>query len=178
MNWLRISLPYLVLLVGLMVVAREYRGNAETSGGKVGFDYDALAQTLVMDDGRAKPLDSVARNTLLMLYEKQRFTHEGEDVDAIAWMMDVIARPQVAHNYKVFRVDHADLLELGGLRPSDGYDDKFFSYNQLLPLWSELTERVPAIGDDGPETPYERAMVDVFSKLRLYQQFISNNRPL
>lgn len=178
MKRLKPALPVLVLLLGLMVCWSQYKRNAEVAGAQAGFDYDALASATVMDDGRAKPLDSVARNALLALYGKQRFVYEGEKVDALVWMMDLIARPNYAHQYKVFRIDHPDVIELLGLRPSDGYDNKFFSYSQILPARGDFMEAARAANAKEVKSVYDAALGQLADKYFLYESFARANRPL
>lgn len=171
-------LPYLLLGLALLIVLSYYGRNMKVAGGDEGFDFHALAKTVVMDDGRAKPLDAVARNTLLVLYNKQKLVHEGEKIDAIVWMMDLLARPNVAHDYKVFRIDHPDVIELLGLRPSDGADDKFFSYNQVLAGRTNIFEQSQALEEKTQPTVYDRGVLELAQKISLYEQFAIGRRPL
>ena len=48
---------------------------------------------------------------------------------AIQWLADVMARPEVANNYKVFRVDNEDIKGMLGLKNNE----KRFSWNELFP---------------------------------------------
>jgi len=178
MKLLKQSVPYVALLIVLLLLGSKLARNASVGGAREFFDYGALSRTVVMDEGRAKPLDSVARNALLVLYNKQQFTHDGERIDAIVWLMDVIARPTVARQYKVFRIDHADVIQLMGLRPEDGDDDKHFSYAQLEAGRPALMEAARAIGSDGPRTAYDKELIDLVVKLRLYAELSGASRPL
>ena len=61
-----------------------------------GFDLDGFARLPALEGGRVKPLDSIARNSLLMIRSQQSFRHEGRTVGADEWLADVLFRPKVA----------------------------------------------------------------------------------
>ena len=46
-------------------------------GKQHGFDVDAFGHLPVLDGGRVKPIDSFARNSLLVIRGRQGFTFEG-----------------------------------------------------------------------------------------------------
>jgi len=182
MSGLKKSLPYVVLALGLLVVAMTYSKNAKINApaGAADLDFNALAHTVVMDEGRVKPLDTVARNVLLVLYGKQAFKHEGQRVDAIAWLADAMARPQVADQYKVFRIDHPDVITTAGLSQAEGEDGKYFSYAQLLPARRDvfMSGRAASQKDSKDQTPYEKATLKLGTQLGLYEQLSLSYRPL
>jgi len=69
----------------------------------------------VLAEGRIKPLDSVARSTLLVLQGRQRVVKpDGAELTPDEWLLDVLFRPELADSYKVFVVDNVDLLSLIG----------------------------------------------------------------
>ncbi len=71
--------------------------------GKVrGLDLDAFGQLPVLEGGRIKPIDSVARNSLLMLRSKQGFSYAGRSVGGDEWILDAMFRPQIADQQPVF----------------------------------------------------------------------------
>jgi ABC-type transport system involved in cytochrome c biogenesis permease subunit len=75
----------------------------------------AFGRLPVLSGGRIEPLDSVARNTLLVIQGRQRVvTAEGKELSPDEWLLDVFFRPDLADNYKVFVVDNTDLLSLVG----------------------------------------------------------------
>ena len=65
--------------------------------GKVrGFDLDGFASLPVLEGGRVKPLDSLARNSLLMIRSQQTFRYQGRALGADEWFLDVLFRPATA----------------------------------------------------------------------------------
>lgn len=179
MNRMKKALPYIVFALAFMIVAQFYMKNSRVRGGQEGYDYDALARAVVMDDGRAKPLDTVARNAMLVIQGKQYFvTRDDEKMDAIVWFIDAIARPDVAAEYQVFQVYHPDVIELAGLRPEDGYDGKHFSYNQLLPARSVVLSSSSVLSEKEALTPYDSALLKLAGQLVLYEDLTQARRPL
>src|SRR5205085_10506388 len=67
--------------------------------------------------GRVKPLDTVARNSLLIMHGKQELRLEGGPAgagSAMQWLTDVLFNAPVADKYPVFVVQNAEVLGLFG----------------------------------------------------------------
>src|SRR5205823_2993259 len=65
--------------------------------------------------GRIQPLDSLARNDLMVISGKQEFvdTTDGDKTyPAIDWLLTVWAKPDTASKYRIFRIEHPQLLGL------------------------------------------------------------------
>jgi ABC-type transport system involved in cytochrome c biogenesis permease subunit len=75
----------------------------------------AFGRLPVLAEGRIKPLDSVARSTLLVLQGRQRVvTPDGTEITPDEWLLDVLFVPERADTYRTFVVDDTDLLLLIG----------------------------------------------------------------
>ena len=62
-------------------------------------------------NGRIQPLDSVGRNALLVMRGKQTVALEnGKKLPASEWLLEVLMKPELADERKVFRIDHPELL--------------------------------------------------------------------
>ena len=88
----------------------------------------SFARLPVSYQGRVKPLDTVARNTLTILSGRQTLEHEGRKLTAAQWLIDVICKRDVAFKYRIFRVDHPEVLGLFGWKQETR---KRFSYEAL-----------------------------------------------
>jgi hypothetical protein len=83
-------------------------------------------------NGRVKPLDTVARTSLLMLQRRQLVTTpDRRTLPPIEWMLDVLYRPAVADEYRHFEIVHPDVLALTNVTTADGAGGKRFSFRQL-----------------------------------------------
>ena len=108
------------------------------------FDLETFGSLPVQEKGRVKPLDTVARNALLVMRGKQTVP-DGPDVgyfeklfygkksprylSAMEWFAKLTLNPQEADGYKVFRIDHPEVLGLFGFEPGK---EKYFSFNDLF----------------------------------------------
>ena len=79
------------------------------------FDLEGFSRIPVLRGGRVKPIDSVARNTLLVLRNKRTaLDGDGNKVPAINWFAEVLFNPEAGDNLKTFLVDHDQVLGLLG----------------------------------------------------------------
>ena len=73
---------------------------------------DSFSRIPVLRGGRVKPIDSVARNTLLVLRSKRTALDEsGVKIPAIKWLADVLFKPEQADKLKtclLYTSDAAD----------------------------------------------------------------------
>ena len=115
--------PFLVLALGLLYLAPRFFNSYNS--GKDGFDFDAYAALPVQDGGRFKPMDTVARMTLMLVSGKQTFLDENnQSQPAIKWLLYVMrldhrdsASRNRIFNRKVFRIENDQVLSLLGLEP-------------------------------------------------------------
>ena len=72
----------------------------------------------VVYEGRPKPFDTLARNVLKAISERQTWVdNDGHRHPAVEWLLDVVTDPDVAANEPVFHIDDKDLLDILGLTP-------------------------------------------------------------
>ncbi len=140
------------------------------------YRYGQLGLLPVSADGRVKPLDTVARNSLMILSDKQTLRQDGASVPAIQWLTDVIARHEQADEYPVFRIDHPGVLSLLGLKQSDG---KRFSFNRIMKHAQTVSEQVQQARQVKPKQrdPYQKHVLELSRQLNLYVQLGSMQRP-
>ena len=161
-------IPALVLLLGALYLASPLLRPTQSD-----FNLDGFGRIPVVANGRTKPLDSVARNTLLILQGRQRVvTPDGTSLTPTAWLLDVFFRPDRADTYQHFEIVNPGLLDVFGLKIEDGDGKKRFSYNQLTPKLEEL-DRQAGLADgveSAVRTPYQRAVVNLRDHVIFYQQ--------
>ena len=127
--------------------------SAVRSGGSDGFstyDYRAFGAIPVSEDGRVKPMDTVARNTLLQFSGKQSLIEEmlldsedGDGLPAIVWLAEAVSQRPEARQRAVFRIDDPDVLGLMGKTPDDG---KYFAFDDIGPYLGEIEEQAQIAG--------------------------------
>ena len=162
--------PVLALsLVGLIVLpAARVRGPATAAA-----DWQAAGRLPVMHEGRVKPLDTVARNTLQLLSNRTtvKMPEGGEGptgtVSATEWLLAVMANADWVADAPVFRVDAFELLDLFDLTRRKGHR---YTFNELQGGREALQEQIAAARDVPPEqrTFFQKKCGEINSKLMTY----------
>jgi ABC-type transport system involved in cytochrome c biogenesis permease subunit len=154
------------------------------------FAFNEFGKLPVVFDGRLKPMDSLARNSLLQIRQTQTlntepwkgWTEKPKIIPATEWLANVMMNPEVADAWPVFRVDNPDLitfLKLPERNPALQQDGEHYSWNQIAPSFDALNrenERVQKI-ESVDRTAYERAVGKVFERLLLYEQLKNTLQP-
>ena len=165
---------YLFLAVfTLVIVGRQIRPIDSYDG----FDLKRFSALPVQVGGRIKPLDSVARNTLLILASRQKvITPEGRTLKPIEWFMDLTMKPEVADTYRVFKIEFPDDLGLAGLAREG---QRYYAFNDLIPHFEEIN-RIARNIDPEPQkrSPHERQMAELNNGLTLYHHIMHSLHPV
>ena len=161
-------LPFLVVLVGLGYVGYTLIPPAAPADAP---DHVAFGRLPVLVGGRIKPIDTVARTTLLQFQGRQTVRlADGTALAPSQWIADVLLDDRKANAYQVFEVVHPDLLALLKLKEEDGAGKKRFSYQQLSPGLEELQRQAGlAQSIEAPRrTPFQRAVIALRDNVGLY----------
>ncbi|WPJ94364.1 cytochrome c biogenesis protein CcsA [Coraliomargarita algicola] len=155
-----------VVLSGL----RSFKSDSE-------YDLESFAELPVQVGGRIKPLDSVARNTLLLLSGRQKVvTAEGTELSPIQWFMDLTMRPEIADNYPIFKIEFPDDLGLAGLAKEG---ERYYSFNELLPFSEELRKLHSEVDPEPKKrSAYDNQIVDINNGLMRYHRIMHSLHPI
>ncbi len=158
----------LAILCALAAVAATLRA-PQSSGA---YDTVAFGRLPTLVNGRLKPLDTVARTSLLILQGRQSVsTPDGRTISPDEWLLDVLFRPALANSYQTFAIVHPDVLTLFDLTREQGAGKKRFAFDQLKMGLPEL-ERQSKLADatDAPvRTAFQRAVIQLRDNVILYQ---------
>jgi ABC-type transport system involved in cytochrome c biogenesis permease subunit len=132
-----------------------------------GFALDEFGRLPVLEGGRVKPLDSLARNSLLVIRGAQSFRHQGREVGASEWLLDVLFRPDVADAQEVFQIDDPDVLGMLGMAQSS---QRRFSFAVIAPHLDQLEKQATAAEriDAKQRTRFQSALVNLANRIFLY----------
>jgi ABC-type transport system involved in cytochrome c biogenesis permease subunit len=194
-------LPLLALLVAAGWLGLALRAPAT----KTAIDLNAFGRLPVLVNGRIKPLDTVARTSLLVLQGRQRVSDPTNPQPLVAtpteWLADVLFNPEKADTYPTFRLsatDSPELLTLMGLTEADTkirYENAAlrtlaladfvpgtrtrFSFNQLSTKLSELDRQAQLAEpiDAQVRTPFQKAVIQLRDRLLLYQRLKHSLQP-
>jgi ABC-type transport system involved in cytochrome c biogenesis permease subunit len=177
MNRLQRAFPWVVLALGIAyAVSLAVIGVSGAGGNRGGFDWDAAGRIPISADGRVKPLDTFARNNLLMLSGKQTYDVDGHAAPAIQWIMEQTSNPEAAGERRIFRIDHPDVVSLLGVTDTKRTR---FSFNEIVKNYkkiseqTELAEAVPTKQRD----PFQKAVTDLDRRLMQYYQIARGGAP-
>ncbi len=167
----------IIYLIVFGIAALVLLGGLRSSKVDSDFDLEAFVELPVQVGGRIKPLDSVARNTLLILSGRQKVvTDEGVTLSPIEWFLDLTMRPELADTYPVFKIEFPDDLGLVGLAEQG---QRYYSFNELLPYSEELS-RLHGEINPAPElrSPYEKQIADINNGLIRYHRVMHSLHPI
>jgi ABC-type transport system involved in cytochrome c biogenesis permease subunit len=136
--------------------------------GKVrGLDVAGFGRLPVLEGGRVKPADSVARNALLMIRSTQSFRYDERTVSPDEWLLDVLFRPEVAVQQPVFEINDPEVLGLIGLKQTQ---QRFFAFATLAPHLGEIQRQAQAAHaiDAKQRTRFQGAIVNLFDRVYLF----------
>src|SRR5215470_10412526 len=160
-------LPWIILALAAACIAANWLP-AKTA--KNDFDYSNFGKTPVLVGGRMKPLDTVARNSLLIIHGKQELRlEEGKTLSATAWLTDVLFNAPVADQYPVFLIQNDEVLGLFGWQQSQR---KYFSFAEFSPFLKQIADQ----GDQADRleavqrSAFQSAILNLRNGLTLYQR--------
>jgi ABC-type transport system involved in cytochrome c biogenesis permease subunit len=140
-------------------------------------DLVTLGKVPVLVGGRVKPLDTVARNSLLIIHGKETLLlPNGEEVGAMRWLADVLFKPALADEYPVFVIQNSEVLGLFGWEQSDR---KYFSFTELSPFLKQIDEQGEQADklESVQRSAYQSAILNLRNALILCQRLKNSLRP-
>ncbi|MEX2045412.1 MAG: cytochrome c biogenesis protein CcsA [Opitutus sp.] len=194
-------IPLVLVLLGIALVAKSLR-RPQNPGE---FDLVGFGRLPVLANGRIKPLDTVARSSLLQMQGRQRVSspNEGTLVESpVAWLLDAAFRQEKADTYPTFAIDNPDLLALIGktgaglkITYSSGISKFFavlgflpghhrrFSFDEIRPHLGPIQDqaRLASQVDAPARSAFQRGVLQLYSNLLQYQRlrhsFVMPGRP-
>ena len=191
--------PALVFAGALLWVASSWLPR-KTASSEI--DLAGFGKIPVLVGGRVKPLDTVARNSLLILQGRQRVStpeiSEPFVSSPTAWLLDVFFRPEKADTYPTFAIDNSELLSLLGKKDDDlsinytSTPKKILAVFGFLPsrhrrfAFRDLAPYLRTIDEQGDQSEklqsvqrsaYQNAVVNLRNALVLYQRLKNSVQP-
>ena len=169
-------IPVIAVAIVVAMFVRTLAPNTADSENGAAYNLDAAATLPVSSEGRVKPLDSVARHSLLLISNKQSPRVDDEKLNPMAWYLGAVARQEQTMDLAIVRIDHPDLKALFGT-----YDDarKLFSLTELRPKMAEL-EQLSDLARQKPakfRDAYDKQVLELDLKLREYAMLMRLDKP-
>jgi len=134
-----------------------------------GYEMQKFGRLPVLLNGRIKPLDTVARNSLLIIHGQQTLRTEQGTLTAIDWLAEVLLKPETADQRKIFVDRNPETLTALGLSPDAG---KYFSFRELSPHLREIEQQATLADkvDAQLRSAFQRDILKLFERLSLYHR--------
>jgi len=126
----------------------------------------------VQESGRIKPLDTYARNQLLIFYGKDYLRSSGDSTDkkiqAIDWLKNLLSNPSEELNRKIFYISkwsNSPEVEISlGL---DGRESHLYSFYEIIESFQNNQELLESLKQKSKDsyTHVEKQIVDIYSRV-------------
>jgi hypothetical protein len=167
--WLVVGIAMLVLIFALMP--------ASVGSGKM--NLQEFGSIPVIDRGRMKPLDTVARTTLMVVSNRQTYKDENDDSQpAIKWLLDAMTRSEASRRCKVFRIENDQVLAQLGLEQRPGswrYSiDELADKSDLIVKEAKAAQEIKQDSQD----LYQQKIIELARHLEMYSKLATLETPL
>ena len=96
-------------------------------------DLDGFARLAVLHDGRLKPVETLARHTLLQWSGRSRL----DGRPALSVLAQVVFAPEQTGDLYLFRIDNPEVAEIAGMTP---VKNRLYTYRQIEPGLERLQQ--------------------------------------
>jgi ABC-type transport system involved in cytochrome c biogenesis permease subunit len=122
----------------------------------------------VLLNGRIKPIDTVARNSLLIIHGRQSVDlDDGAELSAIDWLTELLLNADKADQRKIFIIRNPETLAALGWDSGAG---KYFSFGQLFPHVEQIEQQAQLAQsvDAQLRSPFQRDIIKLYERIMLY----------
>jgi ABC-type transport system involved in cytochrome c biogenesis permease subunit len=168
------SFPFVLLIASVLWIAAGFFP-PKTASNEI--DLVPFAKVPVLVGGRIKPLDTVARNSLLIIRSKETLRlSDGKQISAIKWLADTLFNAPLSDQYPAFVIQNAEVLGLFGWQQSD---QKYFSSAELEPFLRKIEEQANQADklQSVERSAYQNAVINLRNALILYQRLKNSVQP-
>ena len=161
-------IPFLALVIAVLVIAVSVTPVKNSTA----FDLVGFGQLPVLSNGRIKPLDTLARSSLLQLQGKQSVKlSDGTKLSPEAWLLDVFFRPEKADTYPIFSIHNQELLSLVH-KGSANESSEFLSFKDFIPYLQSIEDQAKLAGpiEEKSRTAFQRSVIQIAEDLMLYER--------
>jgi ABC-type transport system involved in cytochrome c biogenesis permease subunit len=144
---------------------------------KQGWRLDEFGKLPLVYEGRVKPFDTLARNSLSRLSQKQTFRdRDGARQPAVRWLLDVISRTQQGRAHQVFRIENMELLDVLGLERRKGFRYAIEEFHDSLDKFSHQV-RLAREREETERTTFQRKVLEVDHRMGHFRVLEEAFRP-
>jgi ABC-type transport system involved in cytochrome c biogenesis permease subunit len=166
------SRPYItwLIVVGALLYVLAPLFQHDRRGG---FEMDKFGRLPVLLNGRIKPLDTVARTSMLIIHGKQSLRTESGTFTPMDWLAEVLMRQNEADQRKVFVIRNPETLTALKVSPGAG---KYFSFREFMPHLQEVEQQAALAQKVDPQlrSAFQRDIIKLFERLTLYHRLANS----
>ena len=166
--------PLVVVALAALFIGIAWLPKKPTPGTA---DLPILGKVPVLVGGRVKPLDTVARNSLLIIHGKQELRlADGGRASAMQWLTDVLFSAPTADEQPVFVIQNPDVLGLFGWEQGER---KYFSFTELSPFLKQIDDQGEQSEklQSAERSAYQSSIINLRNALILYQRLKNSVGP-
>ena len=166
--WAMVAVAAAVILPGLVLPSTP-AGQPQTT---------EYARIPVVEGGRVKPMDTIARTHLRIMSNRETFRDkEGPSRPAIEWLLDVESdrfdpsKEWRGSKHPVFRIDHPQLLNALGLQPREGFRYSVEDFGEKIRSMVESIQTAHRRKQENrPLDAYDTQLIEFGRHLQLYER--------
>jgi ABC-type transport system involved in cytochrome c biogenesis permease subunit len=179
--------PWIIVGIGALYLATAMMPAADD--GKMHLnEFGALP---VVDRGRVKPIDTLARTALMILSNRQEWAEKDKPPEdffpppsrpAIEWLLNVmtsqVSRNGAAEKAPIFRIENDQVLKLLGLKPKPG--SFRYSIEEFADKFPQLEEEARRAHNVEPQKRdlFDQKVLELFGHLQTYVELAKWEVPL
>jgi len=166
--------PWIGVLIAIFWLALNSRPPKAAPGD---FDVIAFGKIPVLVGGRGKPLDTVARTSLVIIHGKQTLRLDnGQSLEPMRWLADALFNAPVADKYAVFVINNPDVLGMFGWPQGER---KYYSFAELTPFLKKIDDEGQKAEnlESGQRSRFQTAILNLRNALILYQGLKNSLQP-
>ncbi len=144
------------------------------------FDLAAFAQLPIVDQGRVKPVDTLARTTLAKISDRETYRDKnGTKQPAVRWFLDIVAKPSAGEQHQVFRIQNLEVLQMLGLERRQGFRYSLEEIRRDPARLAEFDKELRATRqlDVAKMDVYQRKLMDLNNRFQTYLRLLSAFQP-
>lgn len=129
------------------------------------FDFAGFGQLPIFYEGRAQPIDSLARNTMLFLNDRETYRENEKTEPAIRWLLDVITGSKDADKHPVFQIENLELQKALGLEKRERFR---YAYEEFQTKLEGMSDEIDKLQENKTENLnlYERKLLSLARRVR------------
>ena len=131
---------------------------------------DQYAQIPVQEGGRIKPIDSLARNSLISIQGKQNVQTDHGKITPIEWFLELQSNPEKTDTYEIFLIENPQVFSfLGDQYYKQKYRVSFnhlVKYEKYIMAQSEQAEKIEA----NKRSPLQEEFVTLKNRMIVYSR--------